>query len=110
MRLCATSLNAIKFQESVVCRTMFAFTDITNLNVPDVTVLHRSSHRSSRKPHRIPAALLRKPTTAFGVAEVAELLQFFVRRNLALMSGGGTVATPTAPQREPGCMQPRSIL
>jgi hypothetical protein len=99
--------NGIKLEHTVLHGTMPAFANVANLNARIGPVTRNSP---SSKPHRVPRSLLRQARTFLRIAKIAELPQFLLRRNLALMSGGGASPAPSASQRKPSRVQPCAIL
>jgi len=72
------SATASNFSVPCSTGTMISLTYIPNLNVPAGKIL-LSPEPYAPRPYRIPHPLLRKPLTAFGVAQVAKSPQFLLR-------------------------------
>ena|ERR1700674_1103065 len=65
---------------------------------------------SDRKSHRIVSTLFGYPLTTCSVTQIAKFLQLFIRWFCAFMAGCGTMAGPSATQREPRRMKPAAIF
>src|ERR1700722_12471534 len=68
------------------------------------------SRSYNREPHRIPCAVARSPGASRGVTEIAETFENLLRRHRTFVARSGTVAHPTAAQRQPRRMLPTAIF
>jgi hypothetical protein len=91
-------LDHMKFQHSVFRRKMVSLAYITKVNAPAKRAVHVTVP-SRPEPHRIPFPILWQSRALPGVPQIAELLQFLVRRSGALMTRRGAMTTPPASQR-----------
>jgi hypothetical protein len=109
MSLRPPRLDHIKLQHPVLRRKMSALANVANLN-SSASSAARATQGSSRKPHRIPSALLWQSSASVRVAKIAELPQFLLRRNFTLMSRHTAGPAPPAAERKPARMQESSTL
>jgi|HubBroStandDraft_1064217.scaffolds.fasta_scaffold127452_2 hypothetical protein len=78
-------------------------------------IARRSRHHGiarcgNGESHGIPKALPRRPTAVAGITEVAERFQHVLRGKFPFVAGGSAVTAPSAAQRKPCRMRPRTVF
>lgn len=79
----------VELQHPVPCRTMSGLIDKPEQEASTAIVCHG-------KAHGVAGTFLRKPRTAYGVAQIAKLAQFVLSGFSAFVAWSGTVSLPTA--------------
>src|SRR5437899_5695067 len=108
----------VKFQFAVCDRRVISFANIieqqrVSLNsayTPPHIVPSRVERSRNRESHRIPYALLWRPTATAGIPQVAECFQNILRGEFAFVAGSRAVTTPSVAERQPRRMRPAAIL
>ena len=70
----------------------------------------RTAVAGDGKPHRIGGAILRQARATGCVAEIAQLVYFFVARLDAFVPGGATMSVPTGAQWKARGMNPAAVI
>src|SRR5258708_15597346 len=111
-----SGLGHVKFQHAVFRGPMIALANIAQTDGTALSVLAIRTDgcwvrfRRDGESNRVPGSLLWQPTALCRIAKVAGVMKHVLRGNFTFMFRRGAVSAPSATQRQPRGMHPRTAF